>query len=141
MEKIEQTVEDIKEEIGFIKRHKRKLREGCVDDAPPVKRKRGSDEDNEEKPMVLPKTEEKCEVAIERLSDRLKKWEIKREEKVSFCPFLLSLVFFFCLISFPQKDELKTISLSTSKVNYIDPRLSGFISPLSLFPPPLNSHS
>ena len=82
MEKLDQAVDDIREEIQLLRQYKKRLREGVVgDEEPPMKRKRGSD-DEEAKPLVLPKTEEKCEVAIDRLNERLKKWEIKRVEKV-----------------------------------------------------------
>eukprot|EP01103_Thecamoeba_quadrilineata_P011073 TRINITY_DN2569_c0_g1_i2.p1 TRINITY_DN2569_c0_g1~~TRINITY_DN2569_c0_g1_i2.p1 ORF type:complete len:462 (-),score=114.17 TRINITY_DN2569_c0_g1_i2:149-1534(-) len=61
----------------------------------------GSD-DEEEKYLKLPTELDKAEKQLEKLNERLRKWEIKKTEK----------------------DDLKTVALGTSKINYLDPRIT-----------------
>jgi len=76
---------------------------------PKTKRKREETKEEEaeegetpKKKQKLPDDVEKCHKAISKLEDRITKWGIKKQEK----------------------DDLKTVSLTTSKINYIDPRVS-----------------
>jgi len=50
----------------------------------------------------LPDDPEKCQNQIKKIDERIAKWETKKTEK----------------------DELKTVSLTTSKINYLDPRIT-----------------
>lgn len=52
--------------------------------------------------MTFPDDVDKCKDHISKINQRISKWETKKTEK----------------------DELKTVSLTTSKINYIDPRIS-----------------
>jgi len=56
----------------------------------------------ERKKKKLPDDPDKVKKAISKIDERISKWETKKTEK----------------------DELKTVSLTTSKINYIDPRIS-----------------
>jgi len=94
MEKLDAKIEEAKEQIEEIREHKNRLEEG----KPPLERVA---EDGEELPK-LPSSVESCEKKIEALEDRIKKIKLKRQDKVG------------------QKE----ISISTSRVNYIDPRIS-----------------
>jgi len=61
------------------------------------------DEDEDEiKKVKLPVDIERAKKQILKIAERIKKWEIKKSEK----------------------DELKTIALGTSKINYLDPRIT-----------------
>lgn len=71
------------------------------------KRKREDDDDGgdaapEKKKLKIPDDPEKIKKKIKELDARIAKWEIKKEEK----------------------EDLKTVALSTSKINYIDPRIT-----------------
>jgi len=62
------------------------------------------DEDEEEEvtKVKLPTDLEKAKKQLAKLAERIKKWEIKKSEK----------------------DDLKTVALGTSKINYLDPRIT-----------------
>lgn len=68
---------------------------------------KGEEDDFKETPKKkqkrgLPDDVEKCRAAIERTDASINKWVIKKTEK----------------------DELKSVALTTSKINYIDPRIT-----------------
>jgi DNA topoisomerase-1 len=68
---------------------------------------KGDEDDFKETPKKkqkrgLPEDVEKCRAAIERTDASINKWVIKKTEK----------------------DELKSVALTTSKINYIDPRIT-----------------
>lgn len=71
------------------------------------KRKRADDDDGGEdasdaKKRKIPDDPDKIKKKIKELDVRIAKWEVKKEEK----------------------EDLKTVALSTSKINYIDPRIT-----------------
>jgi len=61
-----------------------------------------SSEEKKKKKKKLPSDPEKIKAAIKKLDESLEAWKIKKTEK----------------------DELKTVALGTSKINYIDPRIT-----------------
>jgi len=61
-----------------------------------------SDSEDEGKVVKLPQDVDKAKKQIEKLEERIKKLEIKKTEK----------------------DDLKTVALGTSKINYLDPRIT-----------------
>eukprot|EP01130_Rhizamoeba_saxonica_P017484 TRINITY_DN8488_c0_g1_i1.p1 TRINITY_DN8488_c0_g1~~TRINITY_DN8488_c0_g1_i1.p1 ORF type:complete len:934 (-),score=260.47 TRINITY_DN8488_c0_g1_i1:84-2885(-) len=94
LSKIADLIEKHKKEIKILKQQLKNVKAGKSIKVP--KPKEG------EKPMVIPKSENGIKNKIKRLQSSIKKNETKMIEK----------------------DELKTIATSTSKLNYIDPRIS-----------------
>ena len=98
MEKIDEKMDQIKQEIKGVRGHKKKLKQGLVEEEPPKstrKRKREEDESEDEpekKRPRMPKTPEKCDEAAKRLQERLKKWELKKTEKVYFLYYFYIVV-------------------------------------------------
>lgn len=95
MEKIAKQVTDTEEEIKELKDHIKRLNQGKVP------KKRGKDEKGEDKKEFSTNIDV-CERKITALRDRIRKLEIKKKER----------------------DSTKEVSTSTSKVNYIDPRIT-----------------
>eukprot|EP01104_Vermistella_antarctica_P014348 TRINITY_DN4494_c0_g2_i3.p1 TRINITY_DN4494_c0_g2~~TRINITY_DN4494_c0_g2_i3.p1 ORF type:complete len:815 (-),score=342.35 TRINITY_DN4494_c0_g2_i3:1433-3877(-) len=95
MGKIDDKIADIKQEMATLRKHAKLFKAG-KELPPPKKLKEG--ETAKRWPSDLPKTKK----ALERCRDRVKKWGIKKLEK----------------------DDLKTVSLGTSKINYCDPRVA-----------------
>jgi len=94
MGKIDVQIDDTKEEIKELKLHIKALKKGKV-----VKREKN--EDGEEK-RALPASVEASHRKIEKLEERIDRLETRKKDK----------------------DQLKEVSTSTSKVNYIDPRVT-----------------
>eukprot|EP01124_Arcella_intermedia_P022303 TRINITY_DN328_c0_g1_i4.p1 TRINITY_DN328_c0_g1~~TRINITY_DN328_c0_g1_i4.p1 ORF type:complete len:933 (+),score=218.51 TRINITY_DN328_c0_g1_i4:211-3009(+) len=95
MEKIDDQIKDTEDEIAEVKAHIKRLNAGKE------AKKRAAGEDGKEK-KPFSNNVETCKRKIEALEDRIRKLKIKKKEK----------------------DTLKEVSTSTSKVNYIDPRIS-----------------
>jgi DNA topoisomerase I len=106
MGKIQETIADLesqKEELEEALHGKKKKSSDKND----KKRKRDEDEDGGEdapdaKKRKIPDDPEKIKKKIKEIDGRIAKWEVKKEEK----------------------EDLKTVALSTSKINYIDPRIT-----------------
>eukprot|EP01119_Soliformovum_irregulare_P004412 TRINITY_DN1540_c0_g1_i1.p1 TRINITY_DN1540_c0_g1~~TRINITY_DN1540_c0_g1_i1.p1 ORF type:complete len:814 (-),score=300.27 TRINITY_DN1540_c0_g1_i1:2235-4676(-) len=81
---------------------KEEVKEGKKEVKKEVKKEEKKEEKKEKKEIKIPDTPEKIQKAIEKLKARKDKWITKKTEK----------------------EELKTVSLTTSKINYIDPRIS-----------------
>jgi len=94
MGKFDDQIKEANEEILELKQHIKRLKEGKE----PKPRK---SEDGEEKKPFSTKIDV-CERRISTLEEKIRKLSIKKKEK----------------------DTLKEVSTSTSKVNYIDPRIS-----------------
>lgn len=58
--------------------------------------------EKKKKPLRLPDDPDKCKAQIDRIDKKIQALEFKKTEK----------------------DELKTVALGTSKINYIDPRIT-----------------
>jgi len=95
MEKISKQITDVEEEIEELKDHIKRLEAGKKP------KKRGQNDKGEEKKEFSTNIEV-CERKILALHEKIRKQEIKKKEK----------------------DTLKEVSTSTSKVNYIDPRIT-----------------
>jgi len=95
MGKIEEQIEEAQDEIKEVKAHMKRLKTGKE----PKKRKISADGE-EKKPFST--NPDVCERRIGVLKEKIRKLHIKKKEK----------------------DTLKEVSTSTSKVNYIDPRIS-----------------
>mmetsp|Transcript_40519 Transcript_40519/g.101970 ORF Transcript_40519/g.101970 Transcript_40519/m.101970 type:complete len:831 (+) Transcript_40519:192-2684(+) len=119
MEKLRATLAEVNADIKKCRHRKRKIEKGTF--VPPAKPSRKKDDEKKDdekekkkddekekkkgktkKPDRFPTTVLRCEKMIERLQARVKKIETKLIEK----------------------DELKTIALGTSRLNYLDPRIS-----------------
>jgi DNA topoisomerase-1 len=100
--KLDSQIQELEDQKTELKDHIKVLKGDT-----PKKRKREVKEEEEEdgspkKKQKLPNDVEKCKKAIAKLDERIAKWNIKKQEK----------------------DDLKTVALTTSKINYIDPRVS-----------------
>lgn len=103
MEKLDYRITEIKTKMKVLQVHLDYLA-GEVNRPPAPRYKLIDPETGEEviKTVNLPLTEEKTKKAIETLRDRLERIDIKRGEK----------------------DKTKAVALGTSKINYLDPRIS-----------------
>jgi len=91
------------EKITEIETEKKKLKERLKAIKSGKKIKEDSEEEGEDgKKKRLPTDPEKIQNHLAKLEERIAKWNTKKTEK----------------------DELKQVSLTTSKINYIDPRIS-----------------
>jgi len=97
MGKLDQLIEDTKQEIKWIQEHRKRLKAGKA-----AKTITKENKDGEKEEVKLPSSVESCDKRIEVLEGKIKKTEVKKSDK----------------------DQQKEISTSTSKVNYIDPRIS-----------------
>jgi DNA topoisomerase I len=93
------------------------------DTAKGKKRKLEDNEDDfestpQKKRKTLSDDPETVKRQIEKVDTQINKWNIKKTERVSY--HLLPLT---CANIYKQ-DELKTVALGTSKINYLDPRIS-----------------
>jgi len=95
MEKITKQITDVEEEIDELKDHIKRLEAGKKP------KKRGKNEKGDDRKEFSTNIEV-CERKILALHEKIRKQEIKKKEK----------------------DTLKEVSTSTSKVNYIDPRIT-----------------
>jgi DNA topoisomerase-1 len=95
MEKISKQILDSQDEIKELKTHIKRISQGKTP------KKRGKDDKGEDKKEFSTNTDV-CERRIIALKERIRKLEIKKKER----------------------DTLKEVSTSTSKVNYIDPRIT-----------------
>jgi len=96
MEKIDDLVIDAQEEMKELKAHIKRLNAGKE----PVPRTSADEEEEKKKPFST--NAEVCQRRVLVLEEKIRKLNIKKQEK----------------------DALKEVSTSTSKVNYIDPRIS-----------------
>jgi DNA topoisomerase-1 len=94
-------VKDLK---GWAKQFKKGVTPEKKEDKKKPKKKKGDESSEEEEvdKRPIPKSEEACLKKIESLENRIKKAKLKKQDK----------------------DNLKEVSTSTSKVNYIDPRIT-----------------
>jgi DNA topoisomerase-1 len=102
----------IDEKIQELEDEKKKLEDKLEEIKTEKKRKKEDSEEEEEeengenkkkkKKRKLPDDPEKIKKMMEKINQRIENWKTKKTEK----------------------DELKTVSLTTSKINYIDPRIS-----------------
>jgi len=95
VEKLESAIKEAEEEIEELKAHIKRIKSGKE----AKERKKGADG---EPLKAFPNSVESSEKRIEALKERIRKTKIKLQEK----------------------EDLKEVSTSTSKVNYIDPRVS-----------------
>jgi len=102
MEKLKKQVEDFKAERKKLKRRYERVKKG----QPPDSASEPEEEENEDgtpkKKKSLPNDPDRIKKAIQKLDERIKNRQVEIE----------------------QKDELKTIALGTSKINYLDPRIT-----------------
>lgn len=99
MDKLKKLVEDLEEEKKNLKQRYRLAKAGKLPDD-----EEDPDDKNEEgaKKKAPPRDPARIKKAIEKLSERIKNKKVEIE----------------------QKDELKSIALGTSKINYMDPRIT-----------------
>jgi len=104
IEKLDATIKELEDQKEELQDHLDVLKGSNK-----KKRKQPEKDENEEeegetpkKKQKLPDDADKCKKAISKIEERIAKWNIKKVEK----------------------DDLKTVSLTTSKINYIDPRVS-----------------
>lgn len=96
MEKLDAKIQEIRDEIKELKKHLELVKQGIEPPSPPPP------DDGESPRKRIPKDKEKLKKKITVVRDRLHKWEIKKIEK----------------------DENKSFSTTTSKMNYLDPRIT-----------------
>jgi len=96
MGKIDTQIQETKDEIVAIKKHMKALKNGTAS------KKKKKEEDEDDKQKAMPATVESAEKKIQNLEARIGRLDTKKKDK----------------------DQLKEVSTSTSKVNYIDPRVT-----------------
>jgi len=95
MEKLDLKIQEIKDELQELKQHLALVKKGIDPPSPKT--------DESESPRKrIPKDKEKLKKKIATVNERLHKWEIKKIEK----------------------EENKAFSTTTSKMNYLDPRIT-----------------
>jgi len=106
LDKIQEKIQELEDQKEDLEDHIRVLKGGSSKKRKKSKEENEEEEDGEDgkkkKKRALPDDPDKCKKQIEKINERISKWETKKIEK----------------------DELKTVSLTTSKINYIDPRIS-----------------
>mmetsp|Transcript_3951 Transcript_3951/g.5542 ORF Transcript_3951/g.5542 Transcript_3951/m.5542 type:complete len:547 (-) Transcript_3951:57-1697(-) len=107
MGKIDEKINELKDHRSLLEQQIKFLNgKGKAPEAPDESSDSDDDEKDDDKKkkkkMTFPDDVDKCKDQISKINQRIAKWETKKTEK----------------------DELKTVSLTTSKINYIDPRIS-----------------
>lgn len=99
IEKIDEKIKELQDQVGEMKHHLSDVKKGKVS----KKRKREDDDKGSEKKRARYSDDpEKLTKQIHKVKERIKALEAKKTEK----------------------DETKAVSLTTSKINYLDPRIS-----------------
>jgi len=143
MDKLEKLVKELEKEEKLLKARLKAAKKGKPLPEPKKEKKDEEEEDEEEeegeegkkekqekKEKRLPTTVESIEKALERLQQRIKAKKTEQTSKVTYyfpCASLSFTFFVFKKTNFlatRTQDELKTIALGTSKINYLDPRIT-----------------